>query len=181
MKKHLVLCYSKTGNSMFIAEKLSKELHCDIEIIKPMFNSIGFLFLMSLLNIPVPVNISKDKIRPYKEIIIIGPIWGGLLIVPLKSVLKKAIKLTKQVHFVVTCETKDSDKDSKYGYNNVLLKAGKIGGNLVRSTTAFSTSLISGYDEKEYNINVKAKFTEDNFSELLQDRLEDLKNRILTP
>ncbi|MBK8643525.1 MAG: flavodoxin family protein [Saprospiraceae bacterium] len=61
MKKYLILYYSKTNNSKFIAERLSKELNCEVEMIKPIINNIGFLFLLSLINISVPINISKEK------------------------------------------------------------------------------------------------------------------------
>jgi len=179
MKKHLVLCFSKTGNSKFIAEKLAKALQCDVEMIQPSVNGTGLLFILSLLNIPVSVNISNERISQYQEVVIIGPIWGGRLIAPLKAVLKKCIALKKPVHFAVTCETKESDKDGSYGYAQVLNKAKALGGDLVRSTTAFSTSLIIGYDDKiKTNLSVKAKFTDDNFSEALRTRFEDMKNKV---
>lgn len=181
MTKKLILYYSKTGNSKFIAEKLSKEMPYDIDIIKPWFDSIGFLFLISLLNIPIPVTISKNKLRPYQEIILIGPIWGGLLISPLRSVLKKCLTLTKPVHFAVTCESKESDKDTKYGYNQVLIKVKQMGGDLVKSTTAFSTSLVSDYDGKiEIDIYKKSKITSENFSEALKHKFDEFKNLINT-
>lgn len=178
MKKYLILYYSKTNNSKFIAERLSKELNCEMEMIESVINNIGFLFFISLLNIPIPINVSKEKIQQYEAIIIVGPIWGGLLIAPLKSVIKKCIGLNKPFHFALTCESKESDKDSKYGYNTVLLKAKALGGNLVKSTSAFSTSLISGYNEKEYNIHVKAKFSADNFSEELNNRINTFASKI---
>ncbi|MBP7246068.1 MAG: hypothetical protein KBA99_12290, partial [Bacteroidia bacterium] len=86
--------------------------------------------------------------------------------------------LNKPFHFALTCESKESDKDSKYGYNTVLVKAKALGGNLIKSTSAFSTSLISGYHEKEFNIHVKAKFNEDNFSEELNNRVNIFVSKI---
>ncbi|MBK8643524.1 MAG: hypothetical protein IPN15_15320 [Saprospiraceae bacterium] len=80
----------------------------------------------------------------------------------------------------MTCETKESDKDGKYGYNTVLLKANELGGNFIKSTSAFPTSLISGYNENEYNIKVKAKFNNDNFSEELNNRVIDFASKIKT-
>ncbi|MBK6355191.1 MAG: flavodoxin family protein [Saprospiraceae bacterium] len=178
MKKYLILYYSKTNNSKFIAERLSKELNCEMEMIESMIHNLGLLFFISLLNIPIPINVSKEKIKQYEAIIIVGPIWGGLLIAPLKSVIKKCIGLNKPFHFALTCESKESDKDSKYGYNTVLVKAKALGGNLIKSTSAFSTSLISGYHEKEFNIHVKAKFNEDNFSEELNNRVNIFVSKI---
>ena len=180
MKKYLILCYSKTGNSRFIAEKLSTELSCDMEMIRPNLNYTGLLFLISLLKIPIPTNISTNKIKEYDEIIIIGPIWGGLLIAPLRTLLKKCFNLSKPVHFAVTCETSEDEKESKYGYNQVLNSTIEMDGQLVRTTAAFSTSLIKASDGKiNKDVTVKAKITEENFSVELKERLEDFKNRIL--
>ena len=180
MKKYLILCYSKTGNSRFIAQKLSAELSCSMEMIHPYFNYTGLLFLISLLKIPIPINISTNKIKQYEEIIVIGPIWGGLLIAPLRTLLKKCFKLSKPVHFAVTCESTEEGKDSKYGYNQVLNSTKDLGGQLVKTTSAFSTSLIKGYDSKIKNrFYLKTKITEENFSNELKERLDDFKNRIL--
>lgn len=180
MKKYIILCYSKTGNSRFMAEKLSRELSCDLEIVRPILNYTGLLFLISLLKISIPTNISTKKINEYEEIIIIGPIWGGLLIAPLRTLLKKCFNLSKPIHFAVTCETSEEEKDNKYGYNQVLNSTMELGGQLVKTTAAFSTSLIKGYDGKiKKDITVKAKITEENFSVELKERLDDFKNRIL--
>jgi flavodoxin len=179
MKKYIILYYSKTGNSGFMAEKLSRELSCDMEMIRPMLNYTGLLFLISMLKIPIPTNISTKKIEQYQEIIVIGPIWGGLLIAPLRSILKKCFKLSKSVHFAVTCDTSEDDKDYKYGYAQVLQSAVKLGGQLVRTTAAFSTSLIKGHDGKiNTDINVKAKFMEENYNDELKKRLHDFKSAI---
>ena len=163
-----------------MAEKLAEALQCDMEMIETRFNGTGMLYLLSLLRIPISVNISDDRIKQYQEVVIIGPIWGGLLIAPLKAVLKKCIALKKPIHFAVTCETKESDKDGTYGYTQVLNKAKALGADLVKSTTAFSTSLISGYDTSVHNdIRVKAKINDVNFSEELKQRFEDMKNGVM--
>jgi len=180
MKKYIILYYSKTGNSRLIAEKLSRELSCDLGMVQPKLNYTGLLFLISLLKIPIPTNISTNRIKEYEEIIVIGPIWGGLLIAPLRAILKKCFNLSKPVHFAVTCETSEDEKDNKYGYNQVLKSTRELGGHLVRTTAAFSTSLIKGYGRKsKKNITVKTKFTEENFSIELKERLHDFKNKIL--
>jgi len=49
MKKYLILFYSKTGNSKFIAEKLSIALDGDLKEIKPVINNLLVLFLFSLI------------------------------------------------------------------------------------------------------------------------------------
>ena len=180
MKKYLILCYSKSGNSKYIAKKLSKELLCDIETIHPLFNNIGFLFLATLLKIPIPTNITSKKINEYNEIILIGPIWGGQLIAPLQTVIKKCISLSKPIHFAVTCETTENDKDKEYGFEQVLKKAIIIGGNLIKTTDAFSTSLVKNYDSNiKKGVTVKTHITDENYSDELEKRLLNFKNGIL--
>ena len=62
----------------------------------------------------------------------------------------------------------------------VLKSVMQLGGQLVVSTAAFSTSLIKGYDGKiKTDITVKAKMTEENYSDELKERLNSFKNCIL--
>lgn len=179
MSKYLILYYSKTGNSKFLAEKLSKELSCDIEEIRPVINGIGFLFLISLLKISVPTNISRKTIEQYQEIIVIGPIWGGLLISPLRTIINKCKTDSKLIHFAVTCETKENEKDDKYGYNKVLITVKELGGGLVKTTEAFSTSLINNFNDKfSTKLSEKAKITEGTFSDLLRKKLVGFSHTI---
>lgn len=171
--------YSKTGNSKFIADKLSHELVCDSKEITPMFNSVLILYLLSLLRINIPTNISNEDIRKYDEIIIIGPIWGGLLISPLRTVINKSIKASKCIHFSVTCETKEEDKNSKNGYSQVIKKASDLGGSFFKNAAAFSTSLVNfGNKSWTYKLSEKIKMTEENYSEILKLRVDDFAKKI---
>jgi flavodoxin len=179
MKKYLILYYSKTGNSKFIAEKLSTELACNSKKIIPIIDSLAVLFLLSLMKIGITTNISKKEIEDYNEVIIIGPVWGGLLISPLRNTLKKCIKASKNIHFAVTCETKDEEKDNKYGYAKVLRQAEGLGGKFVRTTEAFSTSLVN-LDNKAWSpkLSEKIKITEENFNGTIKSRLSDFAIKI---
>jgi len=120
MKKYLVLYYSKTGNSKFFAEKTAQKLGADIEIIKPVVNGTLLLVMFSMLKWGIKTNVSTKKLDEYDEVIIWGPIWAGALIAPLRNVIKKCVKASKNIHFAVTCETSEEDKDRNYGYTNVL-------------------------------------------------------------
>lgn len=179
MKTYLLVFYSNTGNSKFIADKLSNELVCDSKEIIPMFKNPIILFLLSLLSINIPTNISKENIRKYDEIIIIGPIWAGLLISPLRTFIKKSIKASKNIHFSVTCETKEEDKNSKYGYIQVLTKASNLGGKFFKNTAAFSTSLANTENKSlTTKLDEKIKLTEENYSEILKLRVKDFAKKI---
>jgi len=107
-----------------MAKKISSELNCDLERVYPWFNYTGLLILISFLKISIPVNISNNLIKEYEEIIIIGPVWGGLIICPLRTLIKKCDQLSKPIHFAVTCEASEEDKDNEYGKlvnkNNIL-------------------------------------------------------------
>ncbi|TYP99130.1 hypothetical protein C7447_102449 [Tenacibaculum adriaticum] len=179
MKKYLILYYSKTGNSEFLAKKMSKELGCDLKEITPKINSIIPLFILSVFKINIHTNIQIEDIKQYDEIIIFGPIWGGLIISPLRNVLKKCIKASKNIHFVVSCETSEEEKNNKYGYQTVLNKTKQIGGNLILSTEAFSTSLIKGEsDYQKRKLSEKPKITENNFKGIIKNKFDEFVKRI---
>lgn len=179
MKNYLILYYSKTGNSKFIAEKLSAGLICNSKRITPIIDSVAVLFLLSLMKVGVPTNISKKEIEVYSEVVIVGPVWGGLLISPLRNTLKKCIRASKNIHFAVTCETKDEEKNNKYGYAKVLREAKGLGDKFVRTTEAFSTSLVNP-ENKVWSpkLSEKIKITERNFNGELKSRLSDFAIKI---
>ena len=179
MKKYLVLYYSKTGNSKFLAKKLSGELGCDLREISPAINSLILLFLLSLMKISIATKISRKDIEEYDEVIILGPIWGGLLISPLRSALKKCLKASKTIHFAVSCETSDEEKNDKFGYAQVLREAEKIGANLVKTTEAFSTALVKDKkDSPNIKLSEKTMFTNENFKGMIVSRFEIFVERV---
>lgn len=179
MKKYLILHYSKTGNSQFIAEKLSEQLACNSKKIIPVLDNLAVLFLLSLMKTGIPTNVSKKEIEEYSEVIIIGPIWGGLLISPLRNTLKKCIRASKNIHFAVTCETKDEERDKKYGYAKVLREAQELAGKFLKTTEAFSTALVNT-DNKPWSpkLSEKIKITEENFDGIIKSRLNDFYRKI---
>ncbi len=179
MKNYLVVYYSKTGNSKFIAEKLAKDLDCDIKSITPSINGLILLFFLSIFRVRVDCGITKEDLASYDEVIVLGPIWGGLLIAPLRSVLRVCVRAKKAIHFAVSCETSETEKDGKYGYEGVLTKARKVGSTLIKTTCAFSTSLVRTEDEApSLQMSEKTKFTRENFSGLIQTKFDDFLNKI---
>jgi flavodoxin len=179
MKKLLVLYYSQSGNSKFIAEKISQELGCDLKKITPIVNNVAWLFILSMLKVSVPIDVSTKEIEKYDEIIIIGPIWGGIVISPLRTMLKKTIKCQKIIHFAVSCETKDENKNDRYGYAQVLKDAEDMGGGLIKNTEAFSASLVE-IDNKPriQKLTEKIKITEDNYGSALKSKVVNFAKKI---
>jgi len=173
MKKYLVLYFSKTGNSKFVAQRIAEMLSSDLREIQASVSSIGWLLFLSWLKIPVRVDLSPQTLEPYEEIVIIGPIWGGTLIAPLQSALRKCSAAQKTIHFALTCETADKDKDTKYGYEGVLAKARAVGGERVHTTKAFSTTWVKASDEPwRPKLSEKVKITQENYRGTIKNRVE---------
>jgi flavodoxin len=180
MKKRIIIYFSRTGNSQFMAEKLAVELNCEIIFVKPWFNYVGILFLISLFKWRIPLRMQRPvDLAQYDSVIIMGPVWGGLLISPLRSLIDLCKKASKKFHFAITCETKESDRAGEYGFNHVFAQVDAYASNHVLEKAAFSTSLIIGYSEEARTVNsAKIKITDANYSEILKERLMDFAHRI---
>lgn len=180
MKKYLILYYSKTGNSKFLSERIEEKVsNSSLRRITPKINGLLYVFLMSTLKIGVGTGVSKKHINECDEIIIVGPVWGGLLISPLKSILKKCANLGKNIHFAVTCETSDEEKNDKYGYEQVLIKAKKVGGKFVKTTEAFPTALVKNDSESwSPKLSGKTKIEVENYKGEIVLRLKEFVEEI---
>jgi flavodoxin len=179
MKIYKVFYYSYTGNSEFIAKKIAAELNCATQQIIPAVNSVFILFLLSLLKLGIPVNLRPDNLSEADEVILIGPIWGGQLIAPLRAAIKLCVKASKKIHFAVSCETKDEEKDSKYGYAQVLKKATELGAGYIQHTEAFSSDLANMYGKPwSAKPGEKIKISAENYEGTLRRRVEDFVRNI---
>ncbi|MBK9149892.1 MAG: hypothetical protein IPM26_02420 [Saprospiraceae bacterium] len=163
-----------------MAEKLAKAIHCNTSEIHPVVNSIPILFLLSLLRCSIPVRLSDNALlENYDEIILIGPIWGGQLIAPLRTAIRKCKKSGKKFHFALTCESSESDKDGPYGYNHVFGILDSVASDAVLEKAAFSTTLVKNYSPEGRTIqSEKIRITEENYSEALKEKLMDFAGRI---
>jgi flavodoxin len=173
MKNHLILYYSKSGNSKFIAEKLALRLKCDSKRIIPWMDYLLIQIILSLFRINIPTNITVDDVAKFDGIIIIGPVWAGQLVSPLRTVLKLCVNASKTIFFAVTCETKDEEEDTRFGHNQVLKKARDFSSQNVNEAAAFSTSLVKGGNNSPGSASSdKIKITEENYSDELKERVE---------
>ena len=181
MKNYLVVYYSKTGNSAFLAKKLCRALQADVKEIVPTPNGLFLLVLLSLLKVKVGVSLSKKEIASYDEIILFGPIWTAQLISPLRSIIAKCAQENRPVHLGLSCTTTDEEKDHKYGYTKVFKEAKKIGGKWMVNTQAFPNQLTQVTDASQPpGPPEKVRLTEQNFKGPLQLRLEDFAKSIET-
>jgi flavodoxin len=110
-KKKIVYYYSKTGNNKFIANKIAKELNCEIEEIQPRIN-------LKLINLS-GIKPLKSNPEDYDLVILCGPIWMGKLIYPLTSFIDKHSNSLNQMVFISCCGSSYEQKDDKFGHNKV--------------------------------------------------------------
>lgn len=179
MKKYLVLYHSNTGNSQFLAEKIAAELGGDSRKIDPIIKGPLLSILLALLKIGIAIGVSKKDIEPYDEVVIVGPIWAGQLIPQLKNAIRKCASAAKNIHFAVSCETSDEHKNDKYGYAHVLKEAENIGGKFMKTTEAFSSTLVNKTNKPwSPNPSEKIKITEENFEGLMKERFDHFISRI---
>jgi menaquinone-dependent protoporphyrinogen IX oxidase len=113
--KTIVYFYSHKGSNRFLAHRIADDLKCEIEEIKPRFNS----HLLMLMGLNFGNRKLKTKVENYDRVILCGPIWMGKLIVPLKNFVVKYRQKVKKLIFVTCCGSSFKDKDKKFGHNLV--------------------------------------------------------------
>lgn len=181
MKNRLVTYHSGTGNNRFLAERIAKALGADVRPLNPRTKSTGWIYLQSFLKWKAGIRLTPEDLAPYDEVIIMGPVWGGLLIAPLREAIKLAAKLGKPVHFATCCGTSDEDKDGRWGYAQVLAEAEKVGQGRVKSTEAFPLALVLTPEEyADAGTAQGTRLTEDILTDAMRDRLKTFTDRILT-
>lgn len=180
MKNRLVLYHSRTGNNRFLAEKIAKILQADIRPLNPRTQRTGWLYLLSLLKAKSGIRLTQKDLAPYDEVIVMGPIWGGLLIAPLREAIKMVARLGKPIHFATCCGSSDEDKEGRYGYTQVLAEAEKVGQGRVKSTEAFPLALVLTPEEyADAGTAQGTRLTEDILTDALRNRLKTFTDRIL--
>ena len=104
--KALVVYYSRTGNTKFIAETLAKNLNCDIEEIVDNKKRKGVVGLASAYFRPkAPTTIKEMKNDPknYNLVLIGTPIWWYSSPPAVNAFLTKYNKDIKKAAFFYTC------------------------------------------------------------------------------
>ncbi len=136
--KTIVYYYSHKGSNKYLANKIAKDLDCDIEEIIPRLNS----HLLMLMKLNFGNRKLKSQIENYDRIILCGPIWMGQLIVPLHNFVAKNISRIKQLIFVTCCGSNFDNKDEKFGHNNVFKELRKLAEDKCLHCEAFPITLV---------------------------------------
>jgi len=143
--KTIVVYYSRKGSNKYLANRISKDLSCDIEEIRPRMN----VFLLFLMNIHIGIRSIKHNLKDYERVILVGPIWVGRFIAPLKSFVIKYKNDISKFLFITCCGSTFDKKDEKFGHGLVFKEVNKIMGNKCKHCEAFPIELVVPDSQKD--------------------------------
>ena len=174
--KTIVIYYSKSGNNQYLAEKITKELACDIESLRPKIN----VFLLLILKIGFGNKKLIHHLAEYDRVILCGPVWMGSLIYPLKSFLKRHIKEIKKLIFATCCSSTFETKDDKCGYNRVFNIVKEIAGEKCTYCEVFPIQLAMPQEKRsDGEALMKAHLSDDNFTGEIQEHFEKFLTKVV--
>lgn len=173
--KTIVVYYSRSGSNKFLAEKTAKTLDCDIEEIIPRVN----IFFLLLFNVNFGNKPLKHNIKEYDRVILIGPIWMGKFISPLKSFVSRYKKSITQLYFITCCGSSDEKKDEKFGHNLVFKHIKEILDEKCIYCEAFPIVLVVPEDKKSNDDAImKTHLSDDNFAGEIKQRFDNFISNI---
>ncbi|MDG6225869.1 MAG: flavodoxin domain-containing protein [Candidatus Thermoplasmatota archaeon] len=175
----LVVYYSHTGNNRYLAQRIARDLGADIEPIRPRLDVFFFLIFSSLLIVTFGIKRLEHDVGSYDKVVLVGPIWMGNLITPLRSFVKRYRKDIKKLYFVTSCGGGEDQKDEKFGYKGVFRKVEKYYGKPPAYCEAFPIKLLVPEDmQKDDDAMMKARLTEETFKGPIVDRYDAFISRI---
>ena len=176
MPKTLVAFYSNTGNNRFLAGEIAKRLNCEIEEIVPIIN----VHLLLLSGIGLGNKAIKKDLSAYDRVILVGPVWMGSFIYPLRKFIAKHRNEVKQWLFVTCCGSSYKLKEDKYGHEMVFKKIREMFPDLNISCTALPITMTMP-DEKQDDANamLEARLSEANFKGLYLEKFNALMTELV--
>ena len=173
--KTIVVYYSRKGSNQYLAEKIATRLSCDIEAIRPRINAF-MLFLMRFNPGILPL---KHDIGSYEQVIMVGPIWTGMFIPPLRSFVRRYHRQINRLVFVTCCGSSYSDKDKKFGDGLVFNEVKQILGDKLILTQAFPVGLVLPDEQKEDpDAFMKTHLNDGNFKGEIAERFDEFMKEV---
>jgi flavodoxin len=167
----LVVYYSHTGNNRYLAEQVAHSLKADCEQIRPRPGAFLFLIMLSFLNIgarPAPLTRTVEE---YDQVILVGPIWMGRLVSPLRGFLMRYRKRIKQLYFITCCGSTDAARNDTFGYATVFPKIAAILGERCVQCEALPIALVLPEDKSKDNQAImNTRLSDENFSGMARER-----------
>lgn len=175
MQNTIVVYYSRKGSNRYLAEKIAGRLSCDIERIRPRINA----FFLFLFNFNLGIWKLRQPISSYERVILVGPIWMGRFIPPLRSFVTRYYKQIHKLVFVTCCGSTYAKKDEKFGHGLVFRNVRDILGDKLVLTQAFPVGLVLPDEQKEdADAFMKTHLNDGNFNGEIADRFEAFMKQV---
>jgi hypothetical protein len=175
----LVAYYSRTGSNRYLAERIASSLNADLEEIRPRLGAFWLMITLSAIGWSFGVRRMQRNPADYDRAILVGPIWVGSLITPLRGWLRRYRNQFKAIHFATCCGSSDEIKDDKFGYARVFGKVRTVGKGSIGECEAFPIPLVvpkelEGNDEAI----MKIRLSDANFKGTIAERYDQFLSRI---
>jgi len=173
--KTIIVYYSRKGSNEFLARRISERLSCEMEAIRPRINA----FFLILMNLNPGIRSLKSKINTYERIILVGPIFMGRFIFPLRSFVRKYADQIQKLVFVTCGGSTYKNKDDKFGHGLVFKQLEDLMNHKLVLTQAFPIGLVLPDEQKEDpDAFMKVHLNESNFKGEIADRFEEFMKKI---
>jgi flavodoxin len=176
MKKTLVIYYSNNGSNRFLAKQIAVRLQCDSEEIKPILN----VHLLMLMGFGFGNRRLKHDLASYDRVILVGPVWMGKFIYPLKHFVRDHKDKFQELVFVTCCGSSDDKKEDKFGHGLVFNQLKEMLPGKKVHCRAFPITLTLSKEEIEDAKKVlETRLNEDNFKGEMLDRFDGFMQSIM--
>jgi menaquinone-dependent protoporphyrinogen IX oxidase len=176
MKKTIVLYYSNNGSNRFLAGQIIQRLQCDSEEIKPVLN----VHLLMLMGVGFGNQRLKHDLSAYNRVILVGPVWMGKFIYPLKHFVKDHKDKFRELVFVTCCGSPYEKKEEKFGHGLVFKQLKEmLPGKKVRCTAFPITLTLSKEETEDPKKVLETRLNENNFKGELLERFDGFMQSIM--
>ena len=167
---NIVVYFSRKGSNAYLAQKIADRLSADMEAIRPRLGSFGVV----LFNLNPGIRKMKHRISEYDRVILVGPIFMGRFIAPLKSFIKRYKNQIHKLAFVTCCGSTYDKKDEKFGHGLVFEKLRTMVDGRLTLTRAFPVGLILPPEQREDpDAFMKAHLDDSTFKGEISERFEE--------
>lgn len=176
--RNLVAYYSRKGSNEYLARKIASRLSCDLEEIRPRANA--FVFFM--LNVNLGIRPLKKRIGDYDRVILVGPVFMGRFIPPLRSFVARYQPRIRELVFVTCCGSTYEKKYDKFGHGLVFKEVERMMNGKLSLSLAFPVGLVLPEDQREDpDAFMKAHLDDSTFRGEIRDRFEDFMQQLDHP
>ncbi|MEZ5069932.1 MAG: hypothetical protein R2751_02920 [Bacteroidales bacterium] len=170
MKKTLVVSYSDKGSNRYLAGLISKQLGAPSEEIKPFVHS-QFLLMMGL---GLGIRKMKQPVKEFDRIILVGPVWMGKFVYPLKKFTLRHRRDIRELVFVTCCGSGFDIKDEKFGHGTVFGKVKELLPDTPLQCKAFPIpELLTEEERKDPKRVMETRLSDDTFQGELREQFKE--------